>query len=42
MAKSSLQTLRAWGQKMSLAAKPTALKTYKLKRLKLTALGNVE
>lgn len=37
-----MQTSGAWGQKVSLAAEPTALKTYKLKRLEPTALGSVE
>lgn len=42
MAKSIRQPLGAWGQKVSRAAEPTALKIYKLKRLELTALGSVE
>lgn len=42
MAKSSMQNSGAWGQKMSLPAKPTALNTYKLKRLEMTALGSIE
>jgi len=37
-----MQTSGAWGQKMSLAAKHTALMIYKLKRLELTDLGSVE
>lgn len=37
-----MQTSEGWGQKVSLAAEPTALKTYKLKRLELTALGSAE
>lgn len=35
-----MQTSGAWGQKV--AAEPTALKIYKLKRSELTALGSVE
>lgn len=42
MAESIMQASGAWGQKVSLAAEPIALKTYKLKRLELTALGSVE